>query len=593
MRIVFCGLLLAAVGVAPVAAQTSSSQPASSNQNTTTETRPALPTHFGDTGLWFVPTADVLPSGRGSVSLFHASFERKEGLTDVGQFGLTAAWGLGDRFEVFGSWGVIRLHRAVRNPTFLPAIPEVGGVDSQFPYVSRGWSKTLGGPAAFGAKWSLISQSRGDAMSFAPRVVIEIPSGPFGASTNTVVTHAGIVASREFGKTVQLTSMAAAVFPQVSTDFTLSDRIEWGLGASLPTRSPLRALVEYTGNWMFNENTSVKHPPFIADDGSIAPILSPIENDAHVKLGAVWQSKRGWFVHGGMNYSMDTGSQIINGVKAHNHPWGWDVRLGWHPGVKVYVPPPPPAPEIREVIREVPAPAAPAPPAPNRSPTFNNGITANPGTVEPGQTSNLSASATDADGDTLTYTWTTTCGTFSTHERPEHDLDGAEHTGDCLLTVTARDGRGGVATSSITIPVIRREALVFEDAHFDFDKSNLKPEAIMVLDDAIMKLQANPTLNVTIEGHTDSVGTAEYNLSLGERRANAVRDYLLNRGIAASRLKTVSYGEERPKADNATAAGRAINRRASFVTMISSGWQEAEYEWGCRATAPRHPSCFG
>jgi peptidoglycan-associated lipoprotein len=133
--------------------------------------------------------------------------------------------------------------------------------------------------------------------------------------------------------------------------------------------------------------------------------------------------------------------------------------------------------------------------------------------------------------------------------------------------VTANDGRGGTATNSITIPVIRREALVFEDVHFDFDRSNLRPEAIRILDDAVMKLQANAGLNVTIEGHTDSIGTAEYNLSLGERRANAVRDYLLNRGIAASRLRTVSYGEERPKADNNTPEGRAINRRAQFVTM--------------------------
>jgi outer membrane protein OmpA-like peptidoglycan-associated protein len=97
--------------------------------------------------------------------------------------------------------------------------------------------------------------------------------------------------------------------------------------------------------------------------------------------------------------------------------------------------------------------------------------------------------------------------------------------------------------------------------------SSLKPEAIRILDAAVMSLQANPRLNVTIEGHTDSVGTAEYNLSLGERRANAVRDYLLNRGIAAARLRTVSYGEERPKADNSTPEGRAMNRRASFVTM--------------------------
>ena len=60
--------------------------------------------------------------------------------------------------------------------------------------------------------------------------------------------------------------------------------------------------------------------------------------------------------------------------------------------------------------------------------------------------------------------------------------------GNYPLTVTANDGRGGVATNSITIPVMRKAALVFDDVHFDFDKSNLKPEAIRILDDAVMKL---------------------------------------------------------------------------------------------------------
>jgi outer membrane protein OmpA-like peptidoglycan-associated protein len=73
---------------------------------------------------------------------------------------------------------------------------------------------------------------------------------------------------------------------------------------------------------------------------------------------------------------------------------------------------------------------------------------------------------------------------------------------------------------------------------------------------------------VTIEGHTDSIGTSEYNLALGERRAGSVRDYFTSRGIAASRLRTVSYGEERPIDTNNTAAGRARNRRAHLLVIL-------------------------
>jgi peptidoglycan-associated lipoprotein len=188
--------------------------------------------------------------------------------------------------------------------------------------------------------------------------------------------------------------------------------------------------------------------------------------------------------------------------------------------------------------------------------------------VEPGQSTQLTVSATDPDGDVLTYRWTAPSGVFSNPNAPNTTWTAPNEEGNVPLTVTVTDPRGGSTSSTIVIPVIRRQALMFEDVHFDFDRFNLKPEALAILDDAITKLQANPTLNVTIEGHCDSIGTVEYNLALGERRANSVRDYLQSRGIAMTRLRTVSYGEERPIADNSTAAGRAMNRRAHLAVII-------------------------
>ncbi len=81
-------------------------------------------------------------------------------------------------------------------------------------------------------------------------------------------------------------------------------------------------------------------------------------------------------------------------------------------------------------------------------------------------------------------------------------------------------------------------------------------------------MQQNASLRIQIEGHTCSIGTAEYNLALGDRRANSVRDYLTSRGIAANRLGTVSYGEERPKHDNAREETRRLNRRAALVVNL-------------------------
>jgi len=84
----------------------------------------------------------------------------------------------------------------------------------------------------------------------------------------------------------------------------------------------------------------------------------------------------------------------------------------------------------------------------------------------------------------------------------------------------------------------------------------------------VTALRENATLRVEIEGHTCSIGTAEYNLALGDRRANAVRDYLISRGIAADRLRSVSYGEERPKHDNSREETRRLNRRAALVVNL-------------------------
>jgi peptidoglycan-associated lipoprotein len=105
--------------------------------------------------------------------------------------------------------------------------------------------------------------------------------------------------------------------------------------------------------------------------------------------------------------------------------------------------------------------------------------------------------------------------------------------------------------------------------HFDFDRYSLRPEATRVLDEAVNAMRQDPTLRLTIEGHTCNIGTAEYNLALGNRRATAVREYLVSRGIGTDRLNTVSYGEERPKYDNSREETRRLNRRAALTVRLT------------------------
>ena len=103
---------------------------------------------------------------------------------------------------------------------------------------------------------------------------------------------------------------------------------------------------------------------------------------------------------------------------------------------------------------------------------------------------------------------------------------------------------------------------------FDYDSSALRDDGRAVVSKNAEYLKRWPSVRFTVEGHADSRGTSEYNLALGERRAQAVREYLASRGIGADRLRTVSYGEERPKHDNAREETRRLNRRAALLVRV-------------------------
>jgi outer membrane protein OmpA-like peptidoglycan-associated protein len=112
------------------------------------------------------------------------------------------------------------------------------------------------------------------------------------------------------------------------------------------------------------------------------------------------------------------------------------------------------------------------------------------------------------------------------------------------------------------------KTVVLPGVHFAFDRSDLKPEATATLDrEVVPELRADPDLTVVVEGHTDAVGSDTYNQSLSERRAAAVKSYLVGQGIAASRIESRGYGESQPVADNETELGRSKNRRVEIKEL--------------------------
>ena len=148
------------------------------------------------------------------------------------------------------------------------------------------------------------------------------------------------------------------------------------------------------------------------------------------------------------------------------------------------------------------------------------------------------------------------------------NVAGDSASGSSSSSATAAGSTSSSASSSTTATQMsdaEKLAQVGNTVYFGFDSSELAGEAQATLDRQAAFLNVNPTMVVIIEGHADERGTREYNLALGDRRAVAVRDYLLAKGLNAARVRTVSYGKERPAVSGSNEESWAKNRRAATV----------------------------
>jgi len=129
-------------------------------------------------------------------------------------------------------------------------------------------------------------------------------------------------------------------------------------------------------------------------------------------------------------------------------------------------------------------------------------------------------------------------------------------------------GQGGAGANAAGPRAGTEEDLVAnvgDRVFFDFDKSDLKPEARQTIQRWAAWLKQYPNVSVTVEGHCDERGTREYNIALGERRATAAKNFLTSLGIAATRVSTISYGKERPAVVGSNEAAWSQNRRGVMV----------------------------
>jgi peptidoglycan-associated lipoprotein len=219
----------------------------------------------------------------------------------------------------------------------------------------------------------------------------------------------------------------------------------------------------------------------------------------------------------------------------------------------------------KQVAATPPAPA-PAPPAAQPTVTMN----ASPSTINPGQTATLSWSSTNATDLDIQP------GVGKVAPQGATPVNPAQTT---TYTITAT-GAGGNATATATVEVSAApEAAAppaqpnlsdlfsqnVKDAYFDLDKAELRADARDALTKDAEFLRSYPDVHVSIEGHCDERGSTEYNLALGQSRAEAAKNYLISLGISADRMETVSWGKERPVCSEHTEECWQQNRRAHFV----------------------------
>jgi len=222
------------------------------------------------------------------------------------------------------------------------------------------------------------------------------------------------------------------------------------------------------------------------------------------------------------------------------------------------------------IIRDIAGLGTPPPPPPGNRPPVAR--VTGPGTGNTNVDLAFDASgSSDPDGDALTYTWDFGDGTPTVKAAVPRTAHRYANLGNYTVKVTVDDGRGGTASATTSVSVGKEFVIRGEKGQvlFDYDKATLKPAGIQALGPVVQELKRQPNLRAHIVGHTDSDGSDAYNMGLSKRRAESVRNYLVAQGIATSRLTVDWKGEREPVETNATAEGKAQNRRV--VITVTPG----------------------
>ena len=546
------GMALCALMASPVWAQTQGSQSTPPPPDDS-ETRPATTTVFGDTGLWYVPTGEVLPKGRWSFSGYRTNWDRKEAFSDVSNFRRHVRVRRDRPRRALRQRRLPATHR--RRPPSGAIGRDADGRSAPVPAVGHRLRRPAGRRQ--------VQRHGAVAVSSLP----PLPSAPSSKVPDLRYRRGPGHRQARFprrrhhqrrsgAQKVELSGFGGFMYRGRPRRLRAEQRVPVGRRRGFPSRSRLRVTTELTGEMYFDDEMR-------STALSIGtPARWEVESPADFIVGLTYQAPNGFFIGYGASYGLNTTnrSDVPNAALQHAE----DIRPLGQPG-------------------------------PHRLPPGRARLCGARPAAAAATAARAAEPATDGQGAVRAL-----CGRSRPHvhghsrrvgsgwrrarlqvERADRHLRQSGRTADDLhlpdhpgSVPRDRDGRRrqgrhgerhdddpvhGAGAASSTPSKTCTSTSTATRCGPKRRASSTKPSR---------RCRRTATLRLTLEGHTCNIGTTEYNLALGERRSNAVRDYLAEPRHRRRPAQTVSYGEERPKHDNSREETRRLNRRAAMTVRL-------------------------